>query len=143
MHSCSPFCSFLMFIGRVFFSLIFIVAGYYKIVEFQTTAASMVSAGVPYADIVLIAAIIFELGGGILVLLGWYARFGAFLIFLFIIPVTYFFHSYWTYEGVQMVNNFHHFMKNLAMAGGALYIMSCGAGKISVDGFFRKKDSCH
>ena len=138
-HQCSVLKSFIVFLARICISLIFVVAGYDKIVDFNQYATMLAAKGVPYAEITLVLAIIFEFGGGLLILLGWYARFGALLIFLFIIPVTYFFHSFWEMMGTEMINNIHHFLKNLAIIGGLLYVMACGAGHISIDGFIRKK----
>lgn len=134
----SGFASFVMLVGRICFSLIFVIAGYQKLVGFGPTAATMAAKGVPYTDIMLVIAIVFELGGGLLVLLGWYARLGAFLIFLFIIPVVYVFHSFWALSGPQMALQMIHFLKNLAIMGGALYIVAVGAGHFSIDGWARK-----
>lgn len=131
--------SLLMLIGRIGFSMIFIIAGSDKIMNFSKSAAMLADKDVEAASVVLALAIVFELGGGLLILLGWYARFGALLIFLFIIPVTYMFHAFWAMEGQSMINNMQHFMKNASLLGGAVYIISCGAGHISVDGFLRKK----
>ncbi len=139
VSSCSVTKSIVLLFARIFFSAIFVISGLNKVINFTATAQMMTQAGIPASELIAVLAIIFELGGGLLIFFGWYARFGALLIFLFIIPVTYVFHSYWGYEGAEMVNNMAHFFKNLAMWGGALYIMACGAGHISIDGFVRKK----
>jgi len=145
MMSCkySTLQDFVLLLGRICIALIFVVAGFNKIMTFGGTAAMMASKGVQGSEFVLILAIIFELGGGLLVLFGWYARFGAILLFLFMIPVTYVFHSFWTYEGAAMVNNIHHFFKNLSIMGAMLYIMAAGAGSFSLDGMRmrQKKES--
>lgn len=135
----SPIKSFLALIGRICFSLIFIIAGFDKLFGFTEYLNMMVSKGVPYAETMLVLAIIFELGGGLLVFFGLFTRFGALLLFIFIIPVTYYFHSFWTMEGGEMVNNVHHLLKNLAMLGATLYIIAFGGGRFSIDGLIRKK----
>lgn len=137
-NSCFYDC--LLLIGRIFISAIFIIAAIGKIMAFSATSASMMQHGVPYANVLLIIGIIVEMGGGLLVLFGWYARLGALLLFLFIIPVTYFFHSFWTYTTISTdaVVNTVMFFKNLAMMGGLLYVMVIGAGRISLDGCCRK-----
>lgn len=138
-NHCSMAKSWLLLLARLCISLIFVFAGVHKITHFTEVAAGMASMGVPESQLMLVVAIIFELGGGLMVLLGWYARFGAFLLFLFIIPVTYVFHSFWDYQGTEMVNNMHHMMKNISMLGGLLYVLGFGAGHISFDSCFRKK----
>jgi len=124
----------IVLLGRILISQIFIISGIDKILNFVSTAAQMAQAGVSYSESLLVIAIILELAGGVMILLGWKARWGAFFIFVFVALVTYTFHSFWTYEPLQAINQMHHFMKNLAMMGGALYIMAYGAGKYSLDG---------
>ncbi len=133
------FGTILLFIGRVFISQLFIIAGFSKLVAFGQTASMMSSAGIPFAELALIIAIIFELGGGILLLFGLYTRLSTLLLFVFVIVVTYWFHSYWDYEGAAQLQNMQHFMKNLAIVGGLVYTFVCGAGRISFDHLFRKK----
>lgn len=133
-HHVSGFQSFVMLIARVCLSLIFVVAGAMKIMQFDHYQALMIAQGVPHAEILLIVAIVFELGGSLLVFFGLFARFGAFILFLFVLPVTYFFHGFWGMEGAEMVNQVHHFLKNLSILGGLLYVLAVGPGKFSVDG---------
>ena len=135
---CSVLASLVAFVGRVFFAFIFIVAGIYKIVFFNKTMLMMTQAGIPHAEWVLIVGLVFELLGGLLVLLGWYTRFGAFLLFVFIIPATYFFHSFWLMTGPEQMFHIQHVLKNLALMGGACFLMAFGGGSLSVDGACRK-----
>jgi len=123
----------LMLLGRMAFAQVFVISGFQKILSFSATAAYIASKGLPYSHVLLIIAIIFEFGGGMMVLLGWKTRWGAALLFLFMIPVTYVFHSFWTVESQEVVNQMHHLMKNLAMMGGTLYIMAIGGGAFSFD----------
>jgi len=86
------------------------------------------------AQIAVPLAGIIALLGGISILLGWWARAGAWLIVLFLIPVTFMMHRFWAVTDpmmhkMQMVM----FMKNIAMLGGALLIAYYGAGPVSID----------
>jgi len=129
---------FIALLGRIALSLIFVASGFDKIMSFTQTAGLMASKGLPYSQILLIASIVFELGGGLMVFLGWRARFGALMLFLFVIPVTVVFHSFWSYAPADAINQMQHFMKNLAIMGGALYVMAYGAGNYSVDAARKK-----
>jgi len=122
----------LALLGRIAFSAIFIMAGISKIMDFSQTAALMASNGLPYSQILLILAIIVELGGGLMILTGWKAKWGAFLLFLFVIPVTFVFHSFWNYEPEMAINQMQHFLKNLSIIGGTLYIIAFGPGRFSL-----------
>jgi len=124
-------------IGRILLSAIFILAGFNKITGFENTAGYMASKGLPMTDVLLVLTIIIELGGGILILIGWQARWAATVIFLFLIPVTVIFHPFWTMEGQEAMHQYHSFMKNLAIMGGMMYIMVYGAGPLSLG-----KDNC-
>ncbi len=135
----SGFSSFLMLLGRICFSLLFIAAGYQKLIGIGATAVAMSNLGVPLAGFLVFVVMFLELVGGLMVLLGWYARTGAFFIFIVVLPDTYFFHGFWAFVNPAITSDFFlHFMKNLAILGGAIYIMATGAGHLSIDGLCRK-----
>jgi putative oxidoreductase len=115
-------------VGRLLLALIFIIAGWNKIPGFEKTAAYMASKGLPIVNVLLVLAILIELGGGLMIVLGWYARWAALAIFLFLIPVTIIFHPFWADP-----EQFNSFFKNLAIMGGMAYIMAFGAGKFSLE----------
>lgn len=123
-------------IGRIFVSLIFIIAAIQKIMQYHAMAGMLEQMGVPSSQWLLILAIIFELGGGLLVFFGWFARFGAILLFVFVVVATFLFHSFWAFQGGAMINQVHYFFKSLSICGALLYIMAFGAGNYS---FTRRK----
>lgn len=123
-------------IGRLLLANIFIVAGFKKIAGFAGTAGYMASK-MPALDpavvnVLLVLTILVEAGGGLMILLGWQARWAAFVIFLWMIPVTLIFHAYWGLPPEAMQMQFIQFHKNLAIMGGMLYIMAFGAGPYSL-----------
>ncbi len=124
-------------LGRLLLANIFIVAGLKKIMGFAGTAGYMASKGLPFPETLLALTILIELGGGLMILLGWQARWAALAIFLWLIPVTLIFHAYWGLEPAQMVEQQRHFMKNLAIMGGMIYIVAFGPGAFSLG-----KDKC-
>jgi len=133
----------LMLLGRIAIATIFIIAGFVKITHFPQIAAFLTSKGLPSGDILTMVSIAMEFGGGLLVLFGWKARFGALLLCLFIIPVSFIFHSFWTYSASSfaMQAQLHSFAKNLAILGGTLYIVAHGPGRISFDRFHLLKNN--
>jgi len=94
----------------------------------------MASYGMPYTSYFLFGAIIFELVGSIFVILGYYARFGAFLLVIFLIPTTIIFHTNFD-DPIQII----HFMKNLSMFGGCLVLLAMGPGRFSLDYLFKNR----
>ena len=120
-------------LGRLLLAALFIPAGVHKIIGFSGTAAYMASKGLPMVDVLLVLTIIIELGGGLMLLLGWHARLAALTMALFLIPVTVIFHPYWNIEDAQqMMIQQSMFMKNIAIIGGLLCITGLGSGKFSL-----------
>ena len=122
-------------IGRILLALIFIFAGFHKLTGFEGTAGYMASHGLPMPQVLLAATIVIELIGGLMILIGWQARIAAAAIFLFLIPATLVFHAFWNVnptDTMLLQNQMNHFMKNLAIMGGMLYIIAYGTGPYSL-----------
>jgi len=113
-------------------ALIFILSGFNKITGWDGTLQYMSSKGLPFTEVLLGLTILIELGGGLLIAAGWYARWAALAVFLFIIPTTLVFHNFWTFEGMERQMQMIQFLKNLAIMGGLLYVVAFGSGKFSV-----------
>lgn len=120
-------------IGRVLLSLLFITAGYGKIAGYEGTAGYMEMMGVPGALLPLV--ILLELGGGLLLLVGYQTRLVAFLLGGFTVIAGVLFHLIPSsgMEGMAAQNEMIHFWKNLAIAGGLGFVFTYGAGILSVD----------
>jgi len=124
-----------LLLGRIFFSIIFILSGVNKIFAFNNTMQYMQHAGmVDYTNILLIIAIVFELGGGLLLLFGFFTRIGAWMILIFSVVVSFGIHHFWSYPADQAQLQMIMFLKNLVIIGGTLYIITFGAGEYSIDG---------
>jgi len=121
-------------LGRLLVAALFIPAGFSKITGFAGVSGYMSAKGLPFPDFLLILTIIIELGGGILILIGWRAREAALIIALFLIPVTFVFHAFWGIEDPQaMAAEQRTFMKNIAIMGGLFVMAGLGAGPLSLD----------
>ena len=119
-------------LGRFFFALIFVMAGSNHFSR-QTIAFSA-SQGVPLASIAVPLSGVLAIAGGLSILLGYRAKLGAWLIVLFLIPVTLMMHKFWTVTDPMMAQlQMILFMKNVSMLGGALLISQFGAGPFSLD----------
>jgi putative oxidoreductase len=76
---------------------------------------------------------------GICLILGVGTRYAALLCALFLIVATALAHRYWEYPAAQMGNQYNHFLKNLAVFGGALILFVTGPGRYSIDRMLSKK----
>jgi putative oxidoreductase len=115
-------------LGRLLLALIFIMSGVSKVLAPGPTQAYIASAGLPLPLVGYIVALIVEIGGGVLLVVGYRTREVAIALALFTIVAALAFHNNFADQN-QMI----HFLKNLALAGGLLQVVAFGAGSISVD----------
>lgn len=120
-------------VGRILVAQIFFLSGISKITGFAGTLGYMGSKGLPMAEVLLVLTIIIEVGGGLMLILGWKARIAAIVLFLWMIPVTFIFHNFWAVPAEQMMTQQFMFQKNLAMMGAMLYIAAFGSGAYSLE----------
>jgi len=123
----------LTLLGRILLSLIFILSGIGKIGDWSGTASSMTAHGMSAVPLFLALAILVEIGGGLSVLLGFKARWGALALICFLIPATVIFHNFWTFTGAEQRMQMISFLKNLAIVGGLLLLVLRGAGRPCID----------
>jgi putative oxidoreductase len=118
--------------ARILLAQLFIISGIGKIGRFAGMAAYMAGAGLPAASVLLVLTIALEVGGGILLAVGWQARWvaAAFCGFTFLASVV--FHPFWNADPASVMSQLNNFLKNLAIMGGMLYVMAYGAGPLSI-----------
>ena len=114
--------------GRVLIAAIFILSGIGKIANPEATIGYIASAGLPFAPAALIAAALIEVGGGLALIAGFRTRFVALALAGFSVVAALAFHAQFADQ-----NQFIHFLKNLAMAGGLLQVAAFGSGRIGLD----------
>jgi putative oxidoreductase len=120
-------------VGRILVALIFIISGVGKITAYSGTAGFMASKGVPLVDVLLPLTILVELGGGLLIALGWKVRWAAAAIFLFLIPVTLVFHNPVGLPPAEAQQQTINLLKNLSIMGGMLCLFAFGPGSFGLD----------
>ena len=120
-------------VGRVLLALIFIISGFGKLIGFAGTVGYIQSVGLPVPQLAAVIAIIVELGGGIMLVVGWKARWAAAALFIFTFFAGILFHAFWSSPADQAMMQQIQFMKNLAIMGGMLYIVVYGSGPLSAD----------
>src|SRR4051794_38412597 len=111
----------------------FILSGAMKFVGWEATATHMQQHGLPMVSVLLPIAATAELAGGLALLLGCLSRPAALGLILFLIPTTLVFHNFWAQSGMEAQNNMAHFLKNIAIMGGLLFVMAFGPGPLSID----------
>jgi len=122
-----------MLIGRLLIAAIFAYFGFMKATHFDGTIGYFTKLGFPMPPIAAALSVIFELGGGILLILGWKTHWTAWALVLYCAVATLVAHRFWSVPPEQAFNQSSHFFKNVALIGGLIYLATFGAGALSVD----------
>ena len=123
-----------MLVGRILLALIFLVAGYRKLMAVAGSAGYFAKLGFPMPEVMVWVAIAIELGGAILLIVGWKTRWAAWLLALFTLIAAFAAHRFWEVDAAQYANQMNHFLKNIAIVGGFIILATTGPGALSVDG---------
>jgi len=115
-------------VGRLFLASMCLLFGYGKITAFAGTVGYMSSLGLPAPSLATVIAIIVEIGGGLLILIGYQTRPVALALAIYILAAAFIGHFQ-----LGDMNQFQHFMKNMAIVGGLLAFAAFGAGAYSLD----------
>jgi putative oxidoreductase len=129
----------IVLLGRICFALVFIIGtmGHFNGQDLPYA----IQAGVPMAKIMVPLAGAIAVLGGLSILFGYKAKLGAWLIVLFLVPVTLMMHNFWAVTGAAHMMQMTNFEKNLSMLGGAFLISQFGAGPWSLDALATSKRS--
>jgi len=124
--------------GRQLFSVIFIIAsaGHFSPRTIEAAAAH----GVPLPGLLVPISGIIAFVGGLSVLFGFQTRLGAWLLVIFLIPVTVMMHNFWSLSDPMTLQiEKAMFLKNVTMLGAALVISYFGAGPLSLDALISQR----
>ena len=119
---------YIPFVGRLMIGLPFAMSGLSKLGAYGATTGMIGAVGLPFPPLAFAVALAIELGGGLLLIAGYRARYVAVALALFALATAMSFHTNFADQN-QMI----HFLKNVMMAGGLLQIVAFGAGAISLD----------
>jgi putative oxidoreductase len=125
--------SFTPLAGRILMSVLFLVSGFFKIGGYSQMVGYSASKGLPMAGVAIACAAVIELACGLAIIAGFQTKIAAWILFLYLIPVTFFFHNFWAMQGVEQQQNMINFLKNVAIMGGLVILATNGAGPYSVD----------
>jgi putative oxidoreductase len=117
-----------LLVGRLFYSSLFVLFGYFKLMAYSGTVTYMAAKGLPAPSLFAVLAVVFELGGGILMLVGYQTRLVALALALYTLVAALIAHT-----NFADTNQLIHFMKNMAIVGGSLAFFASGAGAYSLD----------
>jgi putative oxidoreductase len=116
-------------VGRLLIAVLFLISGLAKIATPALTQGYIASAGLPFPLLAYLVAIVVEVGGGALLILGYQSRIVASAMAVYTVAAALGFHRDFADQ-----NAMAHFLKNISITGGLLQIVALGAGTFSIDG---------
>jgi len=124
-------------VGRILIAFIFLYEAYDAIAFFKVNKSAMTDFGITWnQNLLLYGSIFLLILGGTLILIGYRSSFGAILLLIYWLPLTFILYSWWNDPAdVQRLHSLM-FMKNMAIAGGLMMLYVNGAGKYSVKRIF-------
>ena len=123
----------LALIGRILIAAIFAYFGYLKLVGFHGSVGYFARLGFPLPEVSAVLAVLFELGGGVLLILGLKTRWVAWALVVYTVVATLVAHRYWSSPPDQAFNQMSHFFKNASLIGGLIMLAGFGPGPVSLD----------
>ena len=130
---------FMLLFGRIMMGWIFVRSGYGKLFNVEAVANSFPLRGIP--GFLAYIAVPFEFFGGIALILGVATRYMVLGFFIFMLVATFSSHRYWEFtDAAARRAQDSSFYKNIAMLGGFFFLFISGAGRLSLDGWFRRRN---
>ncbi|HEY0526622.1 MAG TPA: DoxX family protein [Stellaceae bacterium] len=120
-------------VGRVLIGAIFVNSGFGKLTGFGGLVGQLAAKGLPLPWVAGALAVLFELGGGLALVLGFRTRHAAMALILFTMVATLIYHDFWHFTGPDRQRQFVNFMKNVAIVGGLVLLASRGGGRYGLD----------
>ena len=128
----------LLLIGRILLGWVFVRSGYGKLFNIDAVIASYPARGLP--GFLAYIAVPVEFFGGLALIFGLATRYVVLVMIVFMLVATFSSHQYWTFTNAaaRRVQD-SNFYKNLAMLGGFFFLFVCGSGRLSLDGWLRRR----
>ncbi len=109
--------------ARVLMAAIFLIAGVRKLLTYGATLGYFAKLGIPLPDVVLPLTIALEVGGGLLLIVGWRVQWVAGALAVFTLATAFTAHAFWASDAAQYAGQLNNFLKNVAMIGGFLMVI--------------------
>ncbi|MBU6436518.1 MAG: DoxX family protein [Betaproteobacteria bacterium] len=123
----------LALLGRLLIAALFLPSGLSKIAGFAGTVGYVASQGLPAPTLLAAVAVVVEVGFTLLLVLGWGTRWVALGMAVFTVLAGVLFHNFWAAPADEVMMQTINFYKNIAIAGGLLFVAAFGPGALSVD----------
>jgi putative oxidoreductase len=137
----TPLTNFIALVARILLAILFVQGGYGKLFGggMAGTVANIASHGLPFPNILVWGAIVVELGIGLCLMAGLFARLAALILAAYTVALGLIFHAYWLAPTAEMRFERIIFFNHISIIGGMLAIVAFGAGCWSLDAALGRK----
>jgi putative oxidoreductase len=137
----NPLTNFIALVARILLAILFVQGGYGKLFGggMAGTVANIASHGLPFPNILVWGAIVVELGIGLCLMAGLFARWAALILAAYTTALGLIFHAYWLAPAAEMRFERIIFFNHISIIGGMLAIVAFGAGCLSLDAALGRK----
>jgi putative oxidoreductase len=126
-----------LLIGRIMLGWIFVRSGLPKLLDVSAVMATYPGRGLP--PMLAYISVPFEFFGALALIFGFATRYVVLGFVIFMLVATFSTHRYWDYPAAQQAVQAANFYKNMAMLGGFLFLFVAGPGRLSIDGWLRRR----
>lgn len=127
-------------LGRFLLGIYFIMPGIQKITQYEFMSQYMVKHGVPFIEVLLPVTIILQILLGVFIIIGFNAKFAAFLLAGLTLVISVYMHNFWNLpEGANVLHETQNFFKNMGIMAGLLVLSARGAGAFSIDAYLQRR----
>lgn len=114
----------LAYVARGLIALLFLIAGMRKLLAFGMTVGYFAKLGIPMPEIVVVGSIVVEIGGAILLVIGYRPVIVASVMAAFTIGSALIAHQFWAVTDPQAYSaQLNNFLKNVSIVGAFLMII--------------------
>ena len=116
-----------MLVGRILFAFMFVMSGFNRLAKAEAMAGYAAYKKVPAPKLANLLSGVLMLLGGLSIILGVYADLGALVLAILLVAMAVKMHDFWNAQGEAKQPEMIGFLKNISMAGGALFLFAYAA----------------
>jgi uncharacterized membrane protein YphA (DoxX/SURF4 family) len=116
-----------MLVGRILFAFMFVMSGFNHLAKAEAMAGYAAYKKVPAPKLANLLSGVLMLLGGLSIILGIYADLGALILAILLVAMAVKMHDFWNAQGEAKQPEMIGFLKNISMAGGALFLFAVAA----------------
>ncbi len=122
---------YLLFAGRFFIALMFVLSGINKFLFFQHGLDEVRAKNLPLPRVALASTIIVQLACGVAIMVGFQTTLASLLLAVFTLATAVVFYDFWNQQGNQRTLMLTGFLEHISIIGGFMILIAAGPGRLA------------